>query len=545
MKHAQLQSDLLFCRQCRRHFRGKKRVCPTDGATLELVTAFYGRAGDVLDQRYLLLETIGVGGMGTVYRARDELTDREVALKLLRAEYASNATSAQRFLSEARLLRLVQHPNVTALHRFARTPEGMLLIDMELVDGESVRDRILHSGGKGLEASLALGLLETLLSALAACHQVGVVHCDVKPENLLIPRDPQATPLQIIQQAKLLDFGIAQAPGPVVQNEDIGVVGTPAYMSPEQVRARDVDGRTDLYLAGCVAYELLTGEPPFLGATPLDLCHHQILTPPPPLSTRMDVSVLPHGFEDWLQTLLAKDPAMRPASTRGARDHLRRMRHEARMTLQDHVMRPPSVTALRRPMASAEHLPPPMHEAPAPVAAPVKAKPVGVEQVRALIEVRQVSHGGVTYGPEAIEQIARHVLAGTLADLRDNGADVAGPRGNRIEVRMRCNGDERGVISHLLDSVADMQSQLARIPEPQLDIRAAIVGDLPMSVDHPGAPMGLDPLQLLTVSPVTQIRVDEHIARWAGRRALVKLASVPSLGRPKPTDIYATSLLPV
>ena len=209
------------------------------------------------------------------------------------------------------------------------------------------------------------------------------------------------------------------------------------------------------------------------------------------------------------------------------------------MMLQDHAMRPPSVVALRRPMSSAEH---------APVHAPelpVKPKSGGVEQVRALIEVRQVGNHGVAYGPEAIEQIARHVLAGTLADLKDNGADVAGPRGNRIEVRMRCAGDERGVISHLLDSVADMQSQLARIPEPQLDIRAAIVGDLPMSADHPGAPMGLDPLQLLMVSPVTQIRVDEHIARWAGRRALVKLASVDSLGRPKPTDIYATSLLPV
>ena len=498
------------------------------------MTAFLGRAGDVLDQRYTLLQIIGVGGMGTVFRARDELTDREVALKLLRSEYASNATSAQRFLQEARLLRLVQHPNVTTLHRFGRTAEGMLLIDMELVDGESVRDYILRHGGKGLEVPLALGILEVLLSALNACHTAGVIHCDIKPENLLIPRDA-GDPLQIVQRCKLLDFGIAQAPGPVVQNEDIGVVGTPAYMSPEQVRARDVDARTDLYLAGCVAYELLTGEPPFLGATPLDLCHHQILTTPPPLSERMDTSLLPAGFEDWLQPLLAKDPNMRPNSTRAVRDALRRMRHEARMTLPEATLRPPSVLTLRRSISP--------QDVPAPEPAH-KPRANSVEQVRALIEVKQMP-GGVQYGPEAIEQITRHVLAATLADLRDNGGDVAGPRDNRIEIRMRCGGDERGVISHLLDCVAEMQAQLGRIPEPKLDIRAAIVGDLPASPDHPSAPMGLDPLALLTVSPVTQIRVDEHVARWAGRRALVKLASVPSLGRPKPTDIYATSLLPV
>ncbi len=534
MKTAQLQSDLLFCRQCRRHFRGKKRVCPTDGATLELVTAFLGRAGDVLDQRYMLLETIGVGGMGTVYRARDELTDREVALKLLRNEYASNATSAQRFLQEARLLRLVQHPNVTGLHRFGRTAEGLLLIDMELVEGESVRDRILRHGGKGLDIPTALGILETLLSALAACHSAGVVHCDIKPENLLMPREGT------VSQVKLLDFGIAQVPGPVVQNEDIGVVGTPAYMTPEQVRARDVDARTDLYLAGCVAYELLTGDPPFLGATPLDLCHHQLLTPAPPLSSRMDVALLPPGFEEWLSPMLAKDPAMRPSSTRAVRDALRRMRQDARISMGEHAtLRPPSVLALRRPEATSNDFAPPVLEM------PVKPKSSGVEQVRALIEIRQMADSGVKYGPEAIEQIARHVLAAALEDLRDNGADVAGPRNQRIEVRMRCNGDERGVISHLLDCVAEMQAQLSRIPEPKLDIRAAVVGDLPASPDHPSAPMGLDPLQLLTVSPVTQIRVDEHIARWAGRRALVKLASVPSLGRPRATDIYATSLLPV
>jgi serine/threonine-protein kinase len=161
MKSLNLQPDLLFCRKCRRHFRGQRRVCPSDGSSLELVTAFVGQAGDVLDERYELVQQIGVGGMGTVFRAEDRLTKRVVALKLLNDEYASNASSAQRFFQEAKLVRLVTHPSVASLHRFGRTREGRLLIDMELVEGESVRDRVLREG-RGLDPTLGLMVLDSL-----------------------------------------------------------------------------------------------------------------------------------------------------------------------------------------------------------------------------------------------------------------------------------------------------------------------------------------------------------------------------------------------
>jgi len=528
MKNTHLQPDLLFCRQCRRHFRGNRRVCPSDGASLELVTAFLGQAGDVLDQRYVLTEQIGVGGMGTVFRANDSITRRDIALKLLKCEYASNATSAQRFLQEARLVRLVQHPGVVALHRFGRTAEGMLLIDMELVEGESVRDKILHQG-HGLDMVTALLVLDNLLASLAACHSAGVIHCDVKPENIMLLKGGSHG------QSKLVDFGIAQAPGPIVQNEEIGVVGTPAYMSPEQVRGVKVDCRTDLYLVGCVTYELLTGEPPFAGATPLDLCHHQMLTPPPPLSDRMDTSLLPEGFEAWLMPLLDKDPNRRPPSTRGVRDQLRAVRVGHRRQLADlakfaqrsSTLRPPSASLLRRPEGVIEPPAPPPREG-------------QFEGVHALLEVRQIAGVGVEYGAEAIEQISRHMLQASLHDLRECGAKVSGPTGCHIEIRMPCDGDERGAVAHLLDAVADMHAQLARIPEPRLEIRAALVAD---RQGHGAA--NLDPQQLLLVSPVSQIRVDEHVARWAGRRALVRLTSVPNGLHAAPTDIYATSLHPV
>ena len=536
MKSTHLQPDLLFCRQCRRHFRGKRRQCPTDGHTLELVSAFPGQAGDVLDERYLLTSLIGVGGMGSVFRARDREANRDVALKLLRSDYASNASSAQRFFQEARLLRQIRHPAVVGLHRFSRTADGHLLIDMELVDGESVRDRVLNQG-HGLDFASGMAVLDQLLAALAACHDAGVVHCDVKPENLMLPHNGGLAPM------KLVDFGVAQAPGPVQQSDDIGIIGTPAYMSPEQVRGASVDGRTDLYLVGCVAYELLTGEPPFLGATALDLCHSQLLDTPPPLSSRVAADQIPVGFEAWLMPLLAKDPAMRPGSARQVREHLRTVRHTHRdavaalrkslIPVAPILVRPPSAALLRRPSSPGQRV------------APADGRPTWtVSTVRALVEIRQ-SHSstGIVYGAEAIEQIARHVLAAPIQEMREMGAEVRGPAGPHLEIRVSCAGDERGIISHLLDTMASMNAHLARIPEPRLELRAAVVAELPGA--GIASPMGVDPLELLALSPATQVRVDEYVARWAGRRALVKLTSVVSPGSPKPTDIYATSLHPV
>ncbi|MFZ4580204.1 MAG: serine/threonine-protein kinase [Myxococcota bacterium] len=527
MKSLNLQPDLLFCRKCRRHFRGQRRVCPSDGSSLELVTAFVGQAGDVLDERYELVQQVGVGGMGTVFRAEDRLTKRVVALKLLNDEYASNASSAQRFFQEAKLVRLVTHPSVASLHRFGRTREGRLLIDMELVEGESVRDRVLREG-RGLDPTLGLMVLDNLLGALAACHDAGVVHCDVKPENVMLPRD--GTP----GQCKLVDFGIAQAPGPVVQSEDVGVVGTPAYMSPEQIRGLHVDARTDLYLVGCVTYELLTGEPPFLGGNSFELCQHHLSTPPPPLSSRISPELLPRGFEAWLTPLLEKDPDARPTTTHAVRQALRTLRLAHRRELAGEPvervnLRPPSAPLLRR-------TPPGM---PA-VRVDVRRSDFDIAAVHALIEVRQLRAGGMTYGPEALEQIARHVLAGSLGDLREWGAKVSGPAGAHIEVRVPCNGDERGTVCHLLDAIASMHLQLSHIPEPRLELRAALVGHRPSVAGV--VEQALDPLVLLRIAAGSQIRVDEHVARWAGRRALVRLTTLPE---PRPTQVYATSLHPV
>jgi serine/threonine protein kinase len=535
MREDEIQRDLLFCKPCATHFGGQKRQCPHCGTPLGLVEAFEGRPGDVVDERYRLLDLIGVGGMGSVFRAHDRITNRDVAVKLLNTKYASHAASARRFFGEARMLRMVNHRAVAALHRFGPTPNGMLIIDMEFVPGESVRERVVREGG-GVDMIEGLEVLDGLLAALAACHDAGVVHCDVKPENVMLIEAGGG-------RCKLIDFGIAQQAGEVEQGDDFVVLGTPAFMSPEQVRGRAVDARTDLYLVGCVAYELLTGEPPFCGASPIDLCHQQMLTEPPLLSDRIGLAAVPAGLQAWVQGLLEKSPDRRPESTRVVREQLRMIRSEHRKSLADAArrvrsrLRPPSVPRIKR------DTPPHLRGAALRGAELQPKNAAPVPSLRTFIEVRQVFDDGTLYGPNAIQEIVQHVLAGTLQELRELGACVAGPVGPHIEVRLRCEGDERGAISHLLDVLARMNAQLERIPEPNLEIRAAVLSQQPHEpVDFGGTPQ-LDLVGLLNVGPGSQVRVDERVARWAGHRPIVRLASFREPGQELKT-LYATALVP-
>ncbi len=522
-----IRPDLLFCRKCAKHFRGQPRECPNGCGPIEPVSPFRGTDGDVVDDRYILVEQIGIGGMGTVYRAEDMIANREVALKVLNAKYASHAASARRFFREARMMRAVSHTCATGLHRFGPTREGLLLIDMEYVPGRTVRDQVLENGS-GLEVESALAVLDNVLAALGACHDAGVVHCDVKPENVVLVRDGARG------QCKLVDFGIAQPPGAVEHSDEFVVLGTPAFMSPEQVRCLTVDARTDLYLVGCLAYELLTGDPPFVGDGPLDLCQQQMLDPPPALSSRMDVDRLPPGFVDLVGRLLEKSPQMRPASARVVREELRTMRRRWRDVrgaawLAPGSYRPPS----RGRVANANRR---ITDRPRLDDRPFSG-------LRALIEVRQVFEEGTVYGPKALEEIASHVFTGTMNELRELGAEVSGPNGPHIEIGLPCEGDERGAVSHLLDCLAELNEVLGRIPEPKLEIRAAVLATADAEAVHLGPQPALDLLGLLNIGPGSYVRCDARVARWAGRRQIVRLGDVREAGGEDVTALYATSLM--
>lgn len=264
--------------------------------------------------RYVLGDEIGRGGQGRVYRAHDRRLERQVALKVL-AFAEATPEHEERFLREIRALATLQHPNIVPLFD-SGTAAGVAFYVMPLVDGESLRERLRREGSLSLPA--ALSVARQVAMALVEAHRRGVVHRDIKPENVLLTADA----------AMLADFGIARVeasatnqqgePTTPITGMDI-VIGTPAYMSPEQVTpGATIDGRADLYGLGCVLYETLTGAPPFAGASPLDVLRAHITVSPD--DARVRRPEVPPWLADLLAQLLAKDPAARPPSAQALLD---------------------------------------------------------------------------------------------------------------------------------------------------------------------------------------------------------------------------------
>jgi serine/threonine protein kinase len=233
---------------------------------------------------YHVRRLLGRGGMGDVYLAEDMLLGRQVALKLLPADLTNNPERMARFAREARLASSLNHPNILTVYEVGEH-DGVRFMATELVDGESLRQR---AGRTTMELHEVLDIAVQVASALAAAHEAGIVHRDVKPENLMVRRDGYA---------KVLDFGLAKlddrrAPEPetgaptepMVKTASGVVMGTVGYMSPEQARGLDVDSRADIWSLGVVLYELVAGRPPFDGKTNGDVMAAILRSEPPPLA---------------------------------------------------------------------------------------------------------------------------------------------------------------------------------------------------------------------------------------------------------------------
>jgi eukaryotic-like serine/threonine-protein kinase len=226
-----------------------------------------------LGPQYRLIRELGRGGMGVVYLATDTALDRTVAIKVVHPELATHASISRRFLAEARTIARLRHPNVVAVHT-AGTAGDLLYYVMDEIEGESLRQRLTRDGR--LEPAEAARITADLASALDAAARAGVVHRDVKPENVLIETGSG--------RALLADFGIARAVAGEAAGTSTGqgvAVGTPNYMSPEQAAGEEVDGRSDLYALGIVAYEMLTGRPPFTGTSRVVVSKHIAERPAP------------------------------------------------------------------------------------------------------------------------------------------------------------------------------------------------------------------------------------------------------------------------
>lgn len=254
-------------------------------------------AGSTLASRYEVLDLIGAGGMGEVYRGRDRELDEIVALKVIRGELLALPDALARFRTEVKLARRVTHRNVARAYEFV-TSEGVAFYTMELISGMPLSRRLLP--GRALELSEAASIVHAVCDALCAAHAVGIVHRDVKPANILLAEDGRIV---------LTDFGIAAA---VLDRISDALTGTPRYMAPEQALGRAVDPRADLYAVGVMLYEMLAGRPPFDQADPVALLRMHATAPPPPLRDAM-------GGAPWCTPelvalvvgALGKDPAHR------------------------------------------------------------------------------------------------------------------------------------------------------------------------------------------------------------------------------------------
>lgn len=251
----------------------------------------------VVGTNYRIVEKIGEGGMGAVYRAVDQMLDREVALKAIRPELAREPEIVQRFRAEAKTLARIHHGAIANVYSFFYEGEELFLA-MELVGGRSLA-RVLASDGP-IPWERAVALLATAMDGIQVAHDAGIVHRDLKPENLMV------TDAGTI---KVMDFGIARVMGTGHLTRTGLLVGTLRYMSPEQIRGEEVDGRADVYALGAVLYEMLTGRPPFEGASDWAILRAQIEETPRPPSEK--IPLLPWWIDRAVLKALAKVPAER------------------------------------------------------------------------------------------------------------------------------------------------------------------------------------------------------------------------------------------
>ena len=252
----------------------------------------------ILNGRYYLEQRLGSGGMADVYLARDLMLERRVAIKLLRKDFSGDVEFRNRFRQEAKAAANLSHPNIVTVYDFGLSQEQIFIV-MEYVPGVDMKTLVQRNGG--LNVDEALELLIQACEGIGHAHKKGLVHCDIKPQNLLVTPD---------MRLKVVDFGIARAMASISPEEKSDIVwGSPRYFSPEQANGRAPSPASDVYSLGVVLYEAITGRVPFQAGSSEELARmHREELPPPP---RKFNSSVPLPVEEFLLLVLSKDPSSR------------------------------------------------------------------------------------------------------------------------------------------------------------------------------------------------------------------------------------------
>jgi len=300
--------DAKKCNACGSTFPGALHFCPNDGQPLQALESLIGK---LLDGRYRIESLLGSGGMGVVYRATHIHLDTQVAVKILNPELVANQSAIERFRREARAAGRINHPNAIQVTDFGVTAEKIVYLVMEIVCGPSLREVIQQE--RAIDYRRAVSLMDQVCAAVEAAHQSGVIHRDLKPDNILIQR------LGSAEKVKVLDFGIAKlreqtpsAASNFTLTEKGTIIGTPQYMSPEQCRGEELDNHSDIYSLGIILYEMLSGRIPFDGGTPYEIIAKHLKDAPRPV--REMLPAVPESIERVVMRAIEKEPPLRQSS---------------------------------------------------------------------------------------------------------------------------------------------------------------------------------------------------------------------------------------
>ena len=299
------------CSRCGFKYAGEPSPCPHDEsvATTKLENWM---TGSILAEQFEIISLIGRGGMSAVYKARQLTMERLVAIKVLHLHLVSHSVTMKRFQQEAKAVSKLTHPHIVAVHDFGTLPERQPYLVMEYLEGDTLAAVLEREKLLGFER--ALPIFRQICQGLEHAHQRGIIHRDVKPSNVILLQSEVVPDF-----VKIVDFGIAKLlPLSGIEGQKLTrtgeVFGSPQYMSPEQARGHSPDARSDIYSLGCIMYEVLTGEPPFLAQSLLETMYMRLTDDPAPISDKRPDLGVPYAVEDVVLKALSREPDQRQQS---------------------------------------------------------------------------------------------------------------------------------------------------------------------------------------------------------------------------------------